>query len=538
MLVREVAYGRLPRRARAELHVLAADWLEERLAQGRDDQLKPLAHHLLTAIDEGADDALRDRLAVCSIAPAGARSRSAPAGQRSPAPLGAHGGRPRRPRSTRGSCSSWAPCCSPSRPGWTSPTEAREQFLERDDTEHAALAEIRIAALLHVQGEGQAASSFADQAWERVRDVPPTRTSIRVAAMYASDIAVASRLREAEAVARHVIEVAPGFGMDEPHANALMVLGLCRTGQGDASGLDHLSGAVAILRRIGRPTGTALANLAHGYWQLGDVRTAIATEREALADARRRETRGAIEYTSVTIWPRSRTPLVTGARRTRARSGRGTACRRVVPSGRRCGSCSTRSPWPAAEGEEATSFQPRRSPARATSRSRGVLRGPRLRGDHGRRGRRPQGRARPPRGLLAMLDRDTIHEHAYLVAPALARAARATGLGDRARELLLAASDNPWAASAIAHLEERFADAATAYDTIGSVADAAEERLCLAGQGWRRLATRMRAALPVRRRRRRLVRGRRPARSNAGRPAGRDSVAEERSAGGRGVLGE
>jgi hypothetical protein len=40
-----------------------------------------------------------------------------------------------------------------------------------------------------------------------------------------------------------VIELAPAFGMHEPHANALMVLGMCRTGQGDASGLDQLTEA-------------------------------------------------------------------------------------------------------------------------------------------------------------------------------------------------------------------------------------------------------------------------------------------------------
>ena len=64
VLVRDVAYGQIPRVARAEKHVRAADWIE---ALGRaDDQAELVAHHLGTALDLGLPVAERARVAFRS----------------------------------------------------------------------------------------------------------------------------------------------------------------------------------------------------------------------------------------------------------------------------------------------------------------------------------------------------------------------------------------------------------------------------------------------------------------------------------------
>lgn len=61
VLVRDVAYGTLPRTARIQRHLAAARWIEDRAADRLDDIADVLAHHYVTALDlavaAGDDDA-------------------------------------------------------------------------------------------------------------------------------------------------------------------------------------------------------------------------------------------------------------------------------------------------------------------------------------------------------------------------------------------------------------------------------------------------------------------------------------------------
>jgi tetratricopeptide (TPR) repeat protein len=50
-LVRDAAYGQLPRSARARLHVAVADWIESLPEDRAEDRAETLAHHYLTAIE-------------------------------------------------------------------------------------------------------------------------------------------------------------------------------------------------------------------------------------------------------------------------------------------------------------------------------------------------------------------------------------------------------------------------------------------------------------------------------------------------------
>ena len=60
MLVRDVAYGQIPRAARGEKHVRAADWIE---SLGRaDDHAELVAHHLAAAAELGVEVGDRARL--------------------------------------------------------------------------------------------------------------------------------------------------------------------------------------------------------------------------------------------------------------------------------------------------------------------------------------------------------------------------------------------------------------------------------------------------------------------------------------------
>jgi DNA-binding SARP family transcriptional activator/tetratricopeptide (TPR) repeat protein len=67
VLVRDVAYGQIPRGARAKRHIAAAEWIERIAGERVTDYAEFLAHHYATAIDlrraagDPEDDDLRDR---------------------------------------------------------------------------------------------------------------------------------------------------------------------------------------------------------------------------------------------------------------------------------------------------------------------------------------------------------------------------------------------------------------------------------------------------------------------------------------------
>ncbi len=51
VLVRDVAYGQIPRAVRGERHVLAAGWIEDLSAERAEDRAEMLAHHYLSALE-------------------------------------------------------------------------------------------------------------------------------------------------------------------------------------------------------------------------------------------------------------------------------------------------------------------------------------------------------------------------------------------------------------------------------------------------------------------------------------------------------
>jgi DNA-binding SARP family transcriptional activator len=481
VLVREVAYGRLPRTDRGRMHLVAADWIES-VSAGRDDLLDALAHHLLAALEYARASGTGDDAQLASRTGPVVRS----AGRRAVA-LGAS---PAGCRLLRAAVD-LTPGDDPDHPylllelgtalfteraGMPELTQARDAFLALGDPESAALAEIRIATLLRTQGDGHAASELADRAWGRVRDGAPSATRVRVAAMYCSDIAVASRLKEAEAVARDVIAAAPEFGLEEQAANALMVLGMCMTGAGDRDGLGHLRGAVEAQRRLGRPLASSLANLAHGFWQLGDVRSALVTEHEALAAARRRETRSAIDMTSVDL---ASLAYLTGDWDVAQRSVRPLA---VQPADSWYLGPAVRillGRIAAAQGDARTAGQMAADALSAArhvndpeSLSEALSFAALVAALHADR----HDAQRLLAELLDLLERQEAYELAYLVAGDLGRSGLACGMAERIVPVLRPAQENPWAGAAIAFLERRFADSAAAYEEIGSAADAAAAR--------------------------------------------------------------
>ena len=78
MLVRDVAYGQIPRGARASKHVAAAEWIEERAGDRVEDLADVLAHHYVEALDltsaAGGDVAATTERAISFLGLAARRS--------------------------------------------------------------------------------------------------------------------------------------------------------------------------------------------------------------------------------------------------------------------------------------------------------------------------------------------------------------------------------------------------------------------------------------------------------------------------------
>ena len=71
-LVRDAAYGQIPRVVRAARHVTAAEWIESLPDDRSEDRAASVAHHYVTAIElfraAGEDDSSRARPSIAGVA--------------------------------------------------------------------------------------------------------------------------------------------------------------------------------------------------------------------------------------------------------------------------------------------------------------------------------------------------------------------------------------------------------------------------------------------------------------------------------------
>jgi hypothetical protein len=181
VLVRDVAYGQLPRGVRADKHRRVATWLQELAPDRAEDQAELLAHHWQAALQyaeaagqdtsglaEPARLALReagDRTLSLSAFAAAAHWYQA-AMERWPA------GDPDRPRLLLqlGRALNWA-----DRPEEGLLVEARDGLLAQGDREAAAEAERLLGGLFERQGQGERVMLHRRRAVALVQDAAPSR---------------------------------------------------------------------------------------------------------------------------------------------------------------------------------------------------------------------------------------------------------------------------------------------------------------------------------------------------------------------------
>ena len=268
VLVRDGAYGQMPRAARANAHLRVADWIDSLPPDRAEDRAEMLAHHLVRTVEFGR----AARMDVTTVVPRAAHALRK-AGDRSWS-LGAPG----------------AALELYERARVLDPAEADDPYLlfrfgralayirGEGDSElertTAALAEIDPATAAEAEllrgeivwqrgGEQDASFAHFERAAEAVANLPASRQKLFVVSQVARFLTLAGRIREGLELADAAIEMAENLGDDELLADSLNTRGVARVHIGDRGWVDDMERSLALaLETKSWRAGRAYINLA------------------------------------------------------------------------------------------------------------------------------------------------------------------------------------------------------------------------------------------------------------------------------------
>ena len=289
-LVREGAYGQMPRAARARSHEQIAEWIDALPSDRAEDRAEMLAHHLLQAVEYGGAAGLDvDRLlpkAARALRDAGDRSwglgspRAALAFFEQAASLDqdtaddpyvlARLGRTRLIVHGQGE----------------EELERAVAALRDSDPATAAEAEVVLGEVIWQRGGQEASFVHFERAAETVQRLPVSRQKLYVVSQVARFLMLAGRYRAGLQLAEQAITMAEELGDTEMLADALNTRGIFGASEGSVTDLERSLELVLQINswRAGRAyinLGSTLANT------VGDTRRAEAVTREGLAFAER-----------------------------------------------------------------------------------------------------------------------------------------------------------------------------------------------------------------------------------------------------------
>ncbi|MDQ2966683.1 MAG: hypothetical protein M3R57_12640, partial [Chloroflexota bacterium] len=291
ILVRDVAYGQIPRGDRGERHALAAAWIE---SLGRAaDHAELLAQHYLSAIELARaagrpTDSYADR-ARAALREAGDRASGlnafAPAARYYRAALDlTPPDDPDRPillfrcgRALRVSEESGSDLLA-----------VAEAALRADgDLETAAEAAVLQGELAWFAGDGEGATRHLARAADLVDGLQPSASKAFVLSDLSRFHMLAARSEEAIEIGRQALEIAESLGLDELRAHALNNIGSARCAIEDMEGVADLESALQIATSINSPEAARVMNNLGGIVEgLGDRKRAWQLWRDGLAWAR------------------------------------------------------------------------------------------------------------------------------------------------------------------------------------------------------------------------------------------------------------
>jgi len=288
-LVRDVAYGQIPRGRRIEKHRSAAEWIESLASDRTEDRSDMLAHHYLEALElarvTGVDiHALREPAIAASLEAANraAALNGWPAArQHARAAIELmDDGDPRRPHAMFTELNaSWMlgePTIDPH-------IETRDAFLAVGDTQAAAMTETLLSRLYWLQGERDSYEEHGLRSMALAEELPPTLTKARILAARARVMQLSDRSTAGLELARQALAIAETAADPSLVSRILTTSGMARVHLGDAGGIDDLERAVSLAEMARAPDDlhTALNNLANMHWRLGQLDAARTRHEQA-----------------------------------------------------------------------------------------------------------------------------------------------------------------------------------------------------------------------------------------------------------------
>jgi class 3 adenylate cyclase/tetratricopeptide (TPR) repeat protein len=309
LLVRDVAYGQIPRAARAEKHRAAAEWIEALGGERLEDRAEPLAYHYLAAIELSRASGLETR----DLEPP-ARAALRAAGDRALS-LGAYAAAER----AFGAALELLSPDDPERPAvllrygrtlWLSQdagedalVEARDAFLSIGEPGAAAEAELMLGDLMWRRGLGDEAEGHIDRAIHLTEGLPDSEALAVAKSHVARFFMVAGRNEDAIRVGEEALEIAAHLGRVEITAFALNSVGAARVNTGDLAGFAEIEESIRVAEAAGLPWHVTRnnVNLGVNLFYVGDMRRALEVHEGNLATARRYGMEGAIIWNTAEV---------------------------------------------------------------------------------------------------------------------------------------------------------------------------------------------------------------------------------------------
>ncbi|MDQ2982652.1 MAG: AAA family ATPase [Actinomycetota bacterium] len=276
LLVRDVAYGQIPRAARADKHREAAGWIE---ALGRpDEHAEMLAHHYLSALEyaraAGREDADLTKRARLALRDAGERAASLaawtaamrfynaalelwPEGDPELPLLRFHCGRVR---------------VNAEGTGIELVEESVEELYAAGDVDSAATAAVVASRALWSRGESDRANAHLARALELVADRPESPAKAAALAARAAQHIFSGEAVEAIDLANEALPIAERLGLHAVQARLLELRGLARVTEGDTGGFADFDRSIALATaRAVHQLHTAFNNLLNTHVWLGNL---------------------------------------------------------------------------------------------------------------------------------------------------------------------------------------------------------------------------------------------------------------------------
>jgi class 3 adenylate cyclase/tetratricopeptide (TPR) repeat protein len=291
LLVRDVAYGQIPRAERTEKHLLAARWIEQ--LGRREDHAEMLAHHYLQALEltaaAGGDAAEFADAARVALADAGDRAFA----------LHAYDAAVRFFRAAL----DLLPTGDPTRgrlllrlgrtlPWFGEPDaavleQATGELLAVGDSEGAVEAETALSELHWLAGDRDLSFEHLAHARRLAETLPSSPAKARATSLAGRLMMLAAEFAEAIRLGEEALAMAAELGLDEIRAATLNNLGISRDALGDEGGPAQLAEAIEVARAASAPFELcrAIGNLAVLYWMGGQLQEALALVRESLRES-------------------------------------------------------------------------------------------------------------------------------------------------------------------------------------------------------------------------------------------------------------